>query len=94
MSVPEASVYKNRRVVVRKKNVRRAKMTSVIFSESESSSVKRAPQKNFGFCVFAADFRHIQAALFRCQSVHSFMIILPAENGNRNGGFFPARLET
>lgn len=59
MSVPEASVYKNRRVVVRKKNVRRAKMMSVIFSESESGSVKRATQKNFGLCVLATDFRHI-----------------------------------
>lgn len=83
MSVPEASVYKNRRVVVRKKNVRRTQVPSVVFSESESGLVKRAPQKNFGLCVLAADFRHIQAALFRCQSVHSIMKVLPAEKGKQ-----------
>ena len=40
--VPEASVYKNNCVVMRKKNVRRSQIPLVVFSESESGFVERA----------------------------------------------------
>lgn len=56
VTMPKTSVYKNHRIVVRKKNVGCADVTLVIFAESETCLEKRFSQKHFGFCVFAVNF--------------------------------------
>lgn len=81
MSVPEASVNENDRIVAGKENVWSSNVPAVIFSESEAGPVNRASQNEFGLCVLAVYERHVAASLFRCKNIHReycvFLLIKP-----------------
>ena len=69
MRVPEAAVYENHGLVMRKNNVRATCKAFVVFSEAEAELKKLGAQGDFEFSAGASDCGHVFVTLFERKRV-------------------------
>ena len=77
MPVPEASVYKNDRPVLREQHVGLSGQPAVMQPVPEPSGMQGPTDEQFGSCVFPTDTRHHATAGFRRDNVRHWLSAAP-----------------
>lgn len=70
MTVPEASVHKNDRLMSRQNDIGPTWQLGLMKAEAEAESVQNRTNEQLRFRVAASDARHIPAAMFAREPIH------------------------